>query len=203
VSSGAGRFASAVLERFPRAAIEDEGRLNDLRLREHFLTRVFASASLREVAKEGTLGGLVRFHSRNKLLLMAYNQERMRRLGRIVAGEPSGEPAAARIGRYESEFALALARPARISAHVNVLMHVLGHFSDDLTRAEKARFLDSLESFRAERLPVSALLEVVRTWSARFENPYLEIQTYLSPFPPTLVRLGLQSRKRRRRALVA
>jgi uncharacterized protein YbgA (DUF1722 family)/uncharacterized protein YbbK (DUF523 family) len=198
--SGAGRFASAVLERFPHTAIEDEGRLNNLRLREHFLTRVFAAASMRGVADEETLSGLLRFHSANKLLLMAYNQVRMRRLGRIVAGA-GPEPVPARIARYMAELGPALARPASMSAHVNVLMHVLGHFSDELNRAEKARFLDALESFRRERLPVSALLEVVRSWSARFGNAYLEGQTYLSPFPAGLVRLD--ARRRRRRPLAA
>jgi uncharacterized protein YbgA (DUF1722 family)/uncharacterized protein YbbK (DUF523 family) len=198
VSSGPGRFAAAVLEHFPHAAVEDEGRLNDLRLREHFLTRVFTSASLREVGRAGKLSGLVHFHARSKLLLMAYNQNRMRRLGRIVAGA-AREPLAAVIASYETELAPALARPPRTASHVNVLMHALGHVSDGLNRREKAQFLDSLESFRRRRLPVCALTEVVRAWAARFDNRYLGDQTYLSPYPPELVRLEPGGRKRRRR----
>jgi uncharacterized protein YbbK (DUF523 family) len=44
---GIGFFAAAVLERFADAAIEDEGRLQNPSLREHFLSRLFISAKLR------------------------------------------------------------------------------------------------------------------------------------------------------------
>ena len=202
VSSGAGRFAAAVLECFPNAAVEDEGRLRDIRLREHFLTRIFMSASLSGVRAEGKLSGLVRFHARNKLLLMAYDQNRLRRLGRIVAGA-ARKPLGTVVARYESELAPALARPPRTAAQVNVLMHALGHLSDGLGRSEKAQFLDSLESFRKGRLPASALAELLRSWAARFGNHYLGDQTYLCPFPPELVRLESLGRKRRRKAAEA
>ena len=52
--SGPGLFAARVLERFPYAAIEDEAGLNDLRLRDQFLTKVWALASLRIAAQGGT-----------------------------------------------------------------------------------------------------------------------------------------------------
>jgi uncharacterized protein YbgA (DUF1722 family) len=129
---------------------------------------------------------------------MAYDQNRMRELGRIVANA-SREPLAAVIDRYEAGLSLALSRPPRTAAHVNVLMHALGHVSDGLSSREKAQFLDSLESFRNRRLPASALAEVLRSWSARFDNLYLADQTYLSPFPPELIRLERPSKRRRRR----
>ena len=54
-SSGKGRglFGEAVLDRFGHLAMEDEGRLRDSRIREHFLTKLFALASLREVEVAG------------------------------------------------------------------------------------------------------------------------------------------------------
>jgi uncharacterized protein YbbK (DUF523 family) len=47
--SGPGLFAARVLERFPHAAVEDESRLCDARLRRDFLTTVFTLA-LRRLA---------------------------------------------------------------------------------------------------------------------------------------------------------
>jgi uncharacterized protein YbgA (DUF1722 family)/uncharacterized protein YbbK (DUF523 family) len=202
VSAAAGRFAAAVLERFPYTVAEDEGRLNDMRLREHFLTRIFTSAGLRQVLAAEKPSGLVRFHGRNKLLLLAYNERRLRRLGRIVANS-AREPFSAVIARYEAELAPALARPPQTSAHVNVLMHALGHLSGRLGSAEKAQFLNSLEFFRRGRLPVSALLEVLRSWAARFGDRHLGDQTFLSPFPPELVRLEPLRQRRRRLAAEA
>jgi uncharacterized protein YbbK (DUF523 family) len=40
--SGRGRFAAALLERFPDLPVEDESRLSDPRLRQQFLERAFA-----------------------------------------------------------------------------------------------------------------------------------------------------------------
>jgi len=168
-----------------------------LRLREHFLSRIFTSASFRAVRAEERLSALVRFHARNKLLLMAHSEMRMRRLGRIVANA-AREPVAAVLARYEVELAPALAAPARMGAQVNVVMHALGQVSDRLGSAEKAQFLDSLNAFRASRLPLSALLELLRAWAARFGDRYLAEQTFLTPFPPELVRIEPAGKKGRR-----
>ena len=51
--SGPGLFAAAVLDRFGHLAVEDEGRLRNHRIREHFLTRLFALARLRDVGVAG------------------------------------------------------------------------------------------------------------------------------------------------------
>src|SRR2546423_9038211 len=94
--AGPGLFAARVLERFPEAAISDEGRLTDGRLREHFLTRLFALAWFRSVAADGGRAALVRVHAANELLLMAYDEGRLRRPGRPGAEAPP--PRAAPLG---------------------------------------------------------------------------------------------------------
>jgi uncharacterized protein YbgA (DUF1722 family)/uncharacterized protein YbbK (DUF523 family) len=184
---GTGLFAASVQERFPRAAIEDEGRLNNLVIRDHFLTRLFTAAAFRAVAADPSPAALVDFHARNKLLLMGYNQTRMRTMGRIIS-EQRGSPIERVAERYGEELALALARPARIPANVNVLMHGLGHFSSELGTREKAHFLDTLESYRERRVPVSAVTSLLRSWAARFDVPYIAEQTYFGPYPLELVR---------------
>lgn len=70
-----GLFAQEVLARFSNLAIEDEGRLRNFAIREHFLTKLFTLASFRRVKKQGTMKSLVLFQSENKLLLMSYNQK--------------------------------------------------------------------------------------------------------------------------------
>ncbi len=58
---GPGLFARAVLEEFPCAAVENEERLADLQIREHFLTRIFILAAFREQKRRPTMGGLMPF----------------------------------------------------------------------------------------------------------------------------------------------
>ena len=45
---GRGLFAAALMERLPLLPVEEEGRLRDARLREHFVARIFARARVRE-----------------------------------------------------------------------------------------------------------------------------------------------------------
>jgi len=138
---GPGMFGGAVLERFPHAAVEDEARLTNFRIRHHFLTKLFALASFRSVRDSGSTAALVQFHSEYKFVLMAYHQTELRALGRIVASAAKrafGEVMA----DYEAHLAHALARPARSNPNVNVLMHAHGHVSDGLGGKGKQRYLE-------------------------------------------------------------
>jgi len=185
---GPGLFAAALLERFPDAAIEDEGRLTNFRIREHFLTKLFLRARFRSLKARPSARALVRFHAENKLLLMAYHQTKMRELGRVVAHwkETSLEAA---VAEYECQLSAAFARAPRYTSNVNVLMHVLGYFSKGLSSREKAHFLDLLESYRTGKTPLSAVSSVARSWIARFENDYLAHQTFFEPYPDALIEI--------------
>ncbi|HER43712.1 MAG TPA: DUF1722 domain-containing protein [Candidatus Eisenbacteria bacterium] len=188
VGKGSGFFASAVSERYPMLPVEDEGRLTNFRIREHFLTRIFALARFRAIRESGLMKDVVSFQAANKLLLMAYNQTEMRKLGRIVAN-PEKRPVGAVLDAYEEGLMHALDKPSRFTSDINVLMHALGYFSKKLGPEEKAFFLDTLEQYRNERIPLSACLSVIRSWIARFGEPYLKMQSYFEPYPTGLVEI--------------
>ncbi|TAK07505.1 MAG: DUF1722 domain-containing protein, partial [Candidatus Manganitrophaceae bacterium] len=182
---GAGFFSGAALARFPALAIEDEGRLNHPKIRAHFLTKLFTLARFREAKKIKSIEALVRFQATHKLLLMAYSQREMRALGRTVAN--TGRRRAADLfNEYAPLLGQALSRPSRPSSNVNVLMHALGYFSDALTGREKAFFLKTLDAYRSGRLPLSAALGILRSWIVRFQNSYLQEQTFFEPYPDVL-----------------
>ena len=188
-TKGAGFFGGRVLEMYPGLAIEDEGRLRNFRIREHFLTKLFALARFRQLKPTGSMGALVRFHSENKLLFMAYSQKELRNLGRIVAN-PEKTPFPRVIGDYERHFQAALARPPRSTSVINVLEHASGYFSEQLTRGEKAFYRASLKRYREGRLPVSGVVSILRSWVVRFEQDYLRPQTFFDPYPEALMSLS-------------
>jgi uncharacterized protein YbgA (DUF1722 family)/uncharacterized protein YbbK (DUF523 family) len=185
-SPGSGFFGGPVLQRFSHLAVEDEGRLKNFKIREHFLTRLFTLADFRRVKAAGLMRELVRFHTDNKLLLMAYSQKALRSLGRIVAN-PAKLPMTEVLSAYERELHKALVRPPRGTSCINVLMHGLGYFSKQLSAREKAFFLDSLQEYRDERVPLSVPVSIIRSYVVRFEQQYLVRQTFFEPYPETLV----------------
>jgi uncharacterized protein YbgA (DUF1722 family) len=74
------------MNRFPLLPSEEEGRLNDMPLRENFIERVFAYYRWTEMLdKEPMPGGLVKFHTANKLTLMAHSPAHYAEMGRLVA----------------------------------------------------------------------------------------------------------------------
>lgn len=194
VGIGPGLFGGAVRARFPDLPVEDEGRLTNKAIREHFFTAVFSLARLREAASSGEMRALVEFHTRHKFLLMAYNQARLRELGRIVANEQKRSFPDV-LAEYAPRFRAALLRLPRRTAVINVLMHALGFLSDRLTPAEKGYFLDLLTGYREGRHSLSTLIGVLRAWMLRFEEPYLSTQLFFSPFPEGLISLSDSGRK--------
>ncbi len=63
-----GLFARMLTERFLLLPVEEEGRLNDMPLRENFIERVFAYYRWTEMLdNEPTPGGLVKFHTAHKM----------------------------------------------------------------------------------------------------------------------------------------
>jgi len=184
-----GMFAAHVIERFGGLAIEDEGRLTNLRLREHWLTKLFLHARFREMQVKRSAAALVQFQAENKLLFMAYHQTEMRRLGKLVANHED-HAIDTQLRLYHEHLQAAVARPARVGSHINTLMHALGYFKDKITSVEKRHFLKMTESYKSGRLALPALLSVLNSWIERFDVAYLRQQTYFSSYPEDLIDLS-------------
>lgn len=185
---GAGFFGRAVLDAFGDLAVEDEGRLRNFRIREHFLTKIFTLSRFRETREAGSMGALVKFQAQNKLLFMAYSQKVMREMGRVVAN-PDRKKVGEVLDEYETLLRAALAGAPRRPSAINVLMHAMGYFSDELAAKEKQFFLASLDKYRETRIPLSVPVSIINSWLARFDREYLSEQTFLEPYPGDLVQV--------------
>ena len=184
-----GFFGRAVLSRFPLLPVEDEGRLRNFRIRDHFLTRIFTLADFREVERERTMKALVDFHTRNRLLLLAHGQRHLADLGHIVANQEGWTPGEA-IDRYREVLLVALSSPPRYTTNINALLHALGRVSAGLSAQEKALFLDAVERYHAGATTICAPKTILRMWIARFDDHNLAQQTFFSPYPDTMMEVG-------------
>jgi uncharacterized protein YbgA (DUF1722 family) len=141
-----------------------------------------------ELEVDSTIKKLVNFQSRNKLLLMAYNQNLMRKLGRLVANSDN-EPVEKLVQKYIEGFLQAINHTPRYTSNINVLMHALGYFKDVLKTEEKAFFLDVLESYRKGKVPLSVPLYLIKSYIVKHDNDYLKSQTFFEPYPEGLVEI--------------
>ena len=183
-----GFFGEAVFNAFPFLPIEDEGRLSNIKIRDHFYTSLFVLADFRQLRGQPSRQQLVRFHTELKMVLMAYNQSEMRVMGRIVA-QVNKEPINEVYNDYQSHLLKALFRSPKAPSIINVFMHALGYFSTRLHSNEKAFFLDSLEKYRSGRSTFATNLQLLRSWVIRFDEPYLKGQRFFNPYPEELMEL--------------
>jgi len=183
---GVGIFDRAFMDRFPLLPVEDEGRLNDPEIRGNFIERIFALRRYRAfLASDGSIGGLVQFHARHKLQLMAHNEKHMRQMGRLVA-DPGGLPPAQELAQYEALLLEALRVQATAKKNANVLMHMLGFFKTRLSGDEKQEILEVIEQYRTELTPLVVPVTLLRHHVRKYDEPYLAQQTYLNPHPMEL-----------------
>jgi uncharacterized protein YbgA (DUF1722 family)/uncharacterized protein YbbK (DUF523 family) len=183
-----GFFGGPVLSAFPCSAIEDDARLTNFRIREHFLTKLFCISRFRWLKENVSMRGIVEFHTRHKLIFMAYNQKQMRVLGRIVANLER-KPISELLKEYETHLLLVFTNISRYTSHINVLMHALGYVSRKISSGERAFFLQLLEDYRHAHVPLSVPLGVMKSHLVRFQEKYLLDQYYFNPFPSELVQI--------------
>jgi uncharacterized protein YbgA (DUF1722 family)/uncharacterized protein YbbK (DUF523 family) len=192
ISKTSGFFGGAVVKSFPDLAIEDEGRLRNFNIREHFLIKLFALASFREVRNSGDVSDLIRFQEVNKFLLTAHSQKETKLLGKIVANQ-EGLDFEKQAAFYREHMARALKRPPKTSSRANVLMHLLGYFKDQLTFKEKEHFIASVGKYKDRKIPFSGPLAMLQSWAVRFGQDYVKNQTIFEPFPEDLIELCADS----------
>jgi len=188
--AGRGVYATAFLVARPGLPAEEEGRLNDPRLRENFIERVFSYRRWQAEEAAGlTAARLVEFHTRHKLALLAHGTETYRQLGRLVAraGRKGLKDLA---DEYLRRFMDALARPATPARHANVMIHLMSYLKKELDAADKAELLELIHSYRAGEAPLAAPITLLRHHFRVRPHPYVARQTYLYPDPGELLLRG-------------
>jgi uncharacterized protein YbgA (DUF1722 family)/uncharacterized protein YbbK (DUF523 family) len=185
--SGSGLFAASVTRTFPLLPVEEEGRLCDPLIRENFIERIFCYHRWKLfLGSNPTLGDLVSFHARQKLLLMAHSPALYRELGRLVAnGKEHGLPEI--LAAYENLYMKALAMFATTKKNCNVLQHILGYFKHNLSHDEKVEMLELIAGYHDNLLPLVVPLTLVKHYVNKYDQGYLRQQVYLSPHPSELM----------------
>jgi uncharacterized protein YbgA (DUF1722 family)/uncharacterized protein YbbK (DUF523 family) len=184
--TGVGIFARAFMDHFPLVPVEEEGRLHDPKLRENFIESIFVLKQWRETLDENRkLGGLVDFHTRQKLLLLSHSPKHYREMGKLVA-EGKKIPGDDLFSRYERLLLEALQLKTTVKKNINVLQHILGFFKKQLSADEKQEVLEIVEEYRKGYVPLIVPIILMNHFTRKYQEPYLAKQTYLKPHPVDL-----------------
>ena len=186
--NGTGFFAEKAAVIHPKTAVESEGRLNNLRLREHFLTKLFTITQFKELKTNKRMNELINYHANNKYLLMAYDQEILREMGRIVANHEKRTIDEV-FNLYEDKLHEIMDKPPHFKSIINVLQHIYGYFKKQLSPGEKQFFLNIVEKYRENKVPLSVPTNLLKAWIIEYNIDYLKDQSFINPFPEELIDL--------------
>lgn len=183
---GVGLFARIFMQHFPLLPVEEDGRLHDPKLRENFIECVFTFKRWRDLLAKGpSLGRLVEFHSRHKLLLLAHSTEIYRQMGKLVA-DGKALPLDELFQSYEALLMKGMRLLPTVKKHLNVLQHLLGYFKQDLSADEKQELLELFEQYRRGDVPLVVPVTMINHLVRKYRQPYLAEQFYLQPHPSEL-----------------
>jgi len=186
IGKGPGFFGAMVISKYGELAVEDEKRLLNPKIRDHFLKKLFILTSFRELKESNSIEGLVQFQAENKLLLTAYSQKELRVLGRLVANRKS-IPQDQLFHEYFTHLLAAFKSPPRLGSNINIALKSFGYFSDKLDLAEKKYFVKTLDKYRSGIVSLCVISAILKSWFLRFKEEYLLSQTFYTPYPNKLL----------------
>lgn len=181
-AAGVGIFARALLDHFPLMPTEEEGRLHDPMLRENFIEQIFVYRRWRDVMASPTAAGLIDFHTSHKLLLMAHSEKHCREMGRLMARAGTLDTDEL-IEHYQELLMTAMRLKPTAKKHVNVLMHMMGHFKKSISSDEKQELLDIINQFKDGIVPLIVPVTLMNHYIRKYQEPYLLQQFYINPHP--------------------
>ncbi|NRA46157.1 MAG: DUF1722 domain-containing protein [Oligoflexales bacterium] len=183
LANGQGLFAKQVIEAYPLLPVEEEGRLNDHKLRENFLERVFGYHRLQCLWQQRfKRGDWVKFHQDNKFLLLSHGRKHYQELGQLVAHIKDYKPSEF-TSQYSKMYMEALSAKTTVKKNSDTLMHILGFLKKHLSGDAKASILREIESYRTNVHPLIVPLTLLKHYIDMHDVPYIKEQTYLNPHP--------------------
>ncbi|MBN2437285.1 MAG: DUF523 and DUF1722 domain-containing protein [Deltaproteobacteria bacterium] len=187
VKKGVGIFAGAFMKRFPLLPVEEDGRLNDLLLRENFIERIFVYRRWQEFERRnGGMKELVAFHAEHKLLILSHSPKHLTALGRLVANPDRMRLPALREA-YFGNLMEGLRLTATVRKQTNVLEHMAGYFKKRLTPDEKKELQEVIGLYHRGLLPLIVPVTLIAHYVRLYGESYLQKQIYLHPHPIELM----------------
>lgn len=140
IGKSMGLFAAEMEKHFPYLPIEEEGRLTNLIIREHFFTKLYAIFNFKKMAQNKSIKKLADYHAKNKYLYFAYNQTLKNKLGLIVANHEKLETNIVLDNYFNEMVKLFLNLPSKKN-YINAYQHIFWVFFEICEQRRKSVYL--------------------------------------------------------------
>ena len=187
-----GMFSEGVSEEFPNMVKEDEKRLENITIREHFLTRIFVLANLRESLELQSIEKLFEFYSKNMLLFLCHDEKLTAELGLIFRGEDDFKIISKKFQNLVYEI---LSFPIKKSPMIDTFDYMFHYVKSRLSKSEKSHYCSLINDFENDLISQSEISTLLYSWALRYDVKIILEQSLFDPFPKKLLLDLVESKK--------
>jgi uncharacterized protein YbgA (DUF1722 family) len=187
-----GMFSEGVLKEFPNLVKEDEKRLNNISIRETFLTRVFVLAHLRESLEFKEIKKLIEFHSKNMLLFLCHDEELTVKLGLILKSNDDFKIIA---NQYKNIVYSILSSIPKKNSIIDTFNYIFTPVRSKLSSSEQSHYFSLIDGFDNDLISQSEISTLLYSWALRYDLKSITDQSLFNPFPKNLLLDLIESKK--------
>ena len=183
-----GLFVEALRKYDPLLPLEDDGRLTDKALRDHFLRKVFCYYGLKtEFIKCENISEMMEHHSKHKILLRMHNNKVKKELGNLLSQPASKVDLESMKTQYIEKFMQAIDKPANRGSHYMALQNVLREINKSVSKSQRQYLQEILNKYKDSKVGWEVPVGIIKMYLLELELPYLDKQSYLNPYPEELL----------------
>ena len=187
-----GIFSEGVSAQFPNLVKEDEKRLDNILIREHFLTRIFVLANLRESLNENSVDKLFEFYSKNMLLFLCHNEKLTAELGLLFRTEDNFDIISKDLVNIIYQI---ISSPVKKTPMINTFDYMFKHVKSKLSESEKSHYRSLINDFENDLITHSQISTLLYSWALRYDLKIILEQSIFDPFPKSLLLDLIKSKK--------
>ncbi|MDC0605247.1 DUF523 and DUF1722 domain-containing protein [Nitrosopumilus sp.] len=191
-SKTSGMFSEDVLKNFPNIVKEDEKRLNNISIRENFLTRIFVLANLRESLESNSVEKVFEFYSKNMLLLLCHNEKLTTQLGLIFKTEDSFDIVSHEFQNFIPKILSFIPKKNTI---IDTFNYIFTHVKLKLSESEKLYYYSLIDGFENDLVSQYEISTLLYSWALRYNLKSIIDQSMFNPFPKILLLDLVESKK--------
>ena len=191
-SKTSGMFSEDVLKNFPNIVKEDEKRLNNISIRENFLTRIFVLADLRESLESNSIEKVFEFYSKNMLLLLCHDEKLTAQLGLFFKTEDSFEIISS---EFQNSITKILSFIPKKNTIIDTFNYIFTHVKLKLSDSEKLYYYSLIDGFENDLISQYEISTLLYSWALRYDLKSIIDQSMFNPFPKNLLLDLVESKK--------
>ena len=187
-----GMFSEGVSAEFPNMVKEDEKRLSNISIREHFLTRIFVLANLRESLKQQSMEKLFEFYSKNMLLFLCHDEKLTAELGLLFRIQDDFAIISKKFQKIAYDI---LSSPVKKAPMINTFEYMYNFVKLKLSESEQSHYQSLIDKFENDLISQSEISTLLYSWALRYDVKIILEQSLFDPFPKNLLLDLVESKK--------